>query len=210
MSFPLLKKGTGQVVAVFEFATYGATLVRDPESAGPIKYRFILVITAPPTGAPILAVTCERNEMQAAMIQAVSEDLDADMRAALSEGSGYFLCYFDRNGDHHNVREYSKVPSVDEFRVDAFSIAQRILKVDAAPRITEQRQSGSLPTPREAMRTKWISVAIASILAVVLTAGLLWHLQQPKNYEDCILQNMKGVTSETAAKQIAYACRARY
>ena len=34
-----------------------------------------------------------------------------------------------------------------------------------------------------------------------------WSLFAPKNFHECILENMKGVTSDDAAGAIMYACR---
>lgn len=35
-------------------------------------------------------------------------------------------------------------------------------------------------------------------------------LQQPRTYDDCILENMKGVSSDRAAMRIAGACRSKF
>jgi len=37
-----------------------------------------------------------------------------------------------------------------------------------------------------------------------------WTLFGPRSLEDCILENMKGVTSDDAAKQIQYACMMKF
>lgn len=37
-----------------------------------------------------------------------------------------------------------------------------------------------------------------------------WSLFGPKSYDDCIIQNMKGVTSDYAASQISRACRSKF
>jgi hypothetical protein len=43
-------------------------------------------------------------------------------------------------------------------------------------------------------------------LLFISTAVNAWSIFAPKTYEDCILENMKGVTSDTAAKEIRFAC----
>jgi hypothetical protein len=37
-----------------------------------------------------------------------------------------------------------------------------------------------------------------------------WNPFGPKNFDDCIIQNMKGVTSDTAAASIRHACRQKF
>ncbi|MCD8523942.1 MAG: hypothetical protein LRY72_17015 [Saccharospirillaceae bacterium] len=37
-----------------------------------------------------------------------------------------------------------------------------------------------------------------------------WTLFSPKDYDDCILQGMKGVTSDIAAAHIAKSCREKF
>jgi hypothetical protein len=50
------------------------------------------------------------------------------------------------------------------------------------------------------------------LLMVIFAAHpvLAWSLFGPGSYEDCILQSMKGVTSDTAASQIRHACRNKF
>jgi len=44
----------------------------------------------------------------------------------------------------------------------------------------------------------------------VAQGGVLgWFRGEPRNYEECILQNMRGVTSDSAASSIRTACRNR-
>jgi len=51
----------------------------------------------------------------------------------------------------------------------------------------------------------------ALIIAMLLSANTYaWSLFGPKTYEECILQNMKGVTSDSAALQIKSACAVKF
>lgn len=51
----------------------------------------------------------------------------------------------------------------------------------------------------------------ALIISMLLSANThAWSLFGPKTYEECILQNMKGVTSDSAATQIQVACAVKF
>lgn len=56
------------------------------------------------------------------------------------------------------------------------------------------------------------SIIKTFILMFFLQSGVsnAWTLFGPKNYDDCILQGMKGVTSDTAAAHIARSCREKF
>jgi hypothetical protein len=42
------------------------------------------------------------------------------------------------------------------------------------------------------------------------TNSIAWTLFGPKNYDECILQNMKGVTDKTAAELIMMSCLSKF
>lgn len=50
------------------------------------------------------------------------------------------------------------------------------------------------------------------IVLLCLQSGIsnAWTLFGPKDYDECILQGMRGVTSDTAAAHIARSCRAKF
>lgn len=48
------------------------------------------------------------------------------------------------------------------------------------------------------------------LLLMVSTNVFAFSLFGPKNYDECILENMKGVTSDNAAIQIRRACRSQF
>jgi hypothetical protein len=58
------------------------------------------------------------------------------------------------------------------------------------------------------MRIKYIIFALAGILSCVsdMHAGLLG----PSNYDECVLENMKGVTSDVAARAVIQSCKNRF
>ena len=54
-------------------------------------------------------------------------------------------------------------------------------------------------------------LVISICLALLTTTNAYsWSLFGPKNYEDCVIDGMKGVTSDVAAKEIKQACRKKF
>jgi hypothetical protein len=49
----------------------------------------------------------------------------------------------------------------------------------------------------------------AALLGATLAYAAL-GLRGPENFEDCILHTMRGVSSDSAARQIRAACRAKF
>lgn len=54
---------------------------------------------------------------------------------------------------------------------------------------------------------KWLLLAPLFILNFSAHA---WNPFGPSNFDDCIIQNMKGVTSDTAAASIRYSCKQKF
>lgn len=52
--------------------------------------------------------------------------------------------------------------------------------------------------------------AISIILALLSMNAGAWNLFGPKNFDECVLENMKGVTSDTAATTIYAACDSKF
>jgi uncharacterized membrane protein len=50
----------------------------------------------------------------------------------------------------------------------------------------------------------------AVTITLVATSSHAWSLFGPKNFEECVLENMKGVTSDEAANQITWACSRKF
>jgi hypothetical protein len=61
----------------------------------------------------------------------------------------------------------------------------------------------------EKMYTLAIRILI-SVISVFSTNAHSWSPFGPNNFDDCIIQNMKGVTSNTAAAAIRMACRQKF
>ena len=65
--------------------------------------------------------------------------------------------------------------------------------------------------------SKWITTVITAFPKVIFSVFLFtlqitdvaaqwWNPFEPKTYDECILENMKGVSSDEAAKEIRYSC----
>ena len=48
------------------------------------------------------------------------------------------------------------------------------------------------------------------LLLMVSTNVFAWSLFGPTNFDECLLENMKGVTSDQAAEAIEYACEVKF
>ena len=48
------------------------------------------------------------------------------------------------------------------------------------------------------------------LLLLVSTNVFAFSLFGPKNYDECVLENMKGVSSDTAARLVANSCREKF
>lgn len=54
------------------------------------------------------------------------------------------------------------------------------------------------------------NIKIIYVLIALILAGSTWYIFTPHNFEDCVLSNMKGATSESAANNIRAACKAKF
>ena len=48
------------------------------------------------------------------------------------------------------------------------------------------------------------------LLMIVSTSCFSWTVFGPKNYDECILENMKGVSSDSATMLIENSCREKF
>lgn len=55
-----------------------------------------------------------------------------------------------------------------------------------------------------------LTFILFAVLSTTSEPVLAWSLFEPRNYDDCILKNMKGVTSNDAALQIQVACMSKF
>jgi hypothetical protein len=134
MPLPQMKRGSGTVSGIYRVGSYTAMLIRDAESAGPIKYFFMLSVSAPDEKAPTLIVTLEHNEMQGELLRTAAQNMDEETRKTLlANAPKSFLCMFDRRGDHQSLEQFSEVLSEEQFRERAFAVVARQLGVTDSP-----------------------------------------------------------------------------
>lgn len=133
MSLTQIRAGTGVVMGRYRFGGYVATFTRDPESIGPIRFLYVLTVVRAASDSPTLVVTCEQNTMQDQLIAAIADDLDPELRKDLAAHSGPFLCLFDASGVHHNVEQFARLPTAQEFWARAINLAGSRLGVSDFP-----------------------------------------------------------------------------
>ena len=167
MPLPQMKRGSGTVLGVFKLGTYTAMLIRDTESAGPIKYFYMLSVTEQGSKTPTIIVTLEHNEMQGELLRSAAQKVDEETRKSLLDNAPKsFLCMFDKNGGHHILEQLSQVLSEEQFRERAFSVAARHLGVADAPSRIER---GSPPATTSATDApKWPIIVTAVALALIV------------------------------------------
>ncbi len=54
------------------------------------------------------------------------------------------------------------------------------------------------------------ALLVFTCFSFVSESALAWSIFEPKSFDDCILKNMKGVTSDDAAVQIRVACMNKF
>lgn len=82
----------------------------------------------------------------------------------------------------------------------------RFTAPDAVPTITHNAES-----PTDAVMYQTIVMIVAALLATTAHAGLLDFMDRAAaDYDECILQGMKGVTSDVAAREIKSSCRSKF
>ncbi len=55
-----------------------------------------------------------------------------------------------------------------------------------------------------------LTFILFAVLSTTSESVLAWSLFEPRSFDDCILKNMKGVTSDDAALQIRVACMNKF
>ena len=93
----------------FHFPEYEAVLLGDIQSAGLIKYEYVLQVIHKATRMPCLYVAAEENEM-----------------ANVLGGGSHFLCVF-QGGDHRNYGDSDDWADVDKFATRALQLASETL-----------------------------------------------------------------------------------
>jgi|SRR5581483_8548957 len=91
MDHPLITGG-GQMLRSYQIGSYKSVLVKSPESVGPVKYLYVMIVFSGNGTEPVLFVTAERNEMQGELLKiAAGETGNPNLG---SEDNEYFLGVF--------------------------------------------------------------------------------------------------------------------
>lgn len=168
MPLPQMKRGSGTVLGTYRIGPYTSMLIRDAESAGPIKYFYMLSVTAQGGTSPAIVVTLEHNEMQAELLRTAAQNMDEETRKALlANAPKSYLCMFDKNGGHQILEQLPQVLSEEQFRERAFTVVARELRIaDTPSRIDPEASS---PSVSAAASPKWpIVVTLVALGLVVL------------------------------------------
>jgi hypothetical protein len=203
-----MKRGSGTVLESYSLgSSYTCTLIQDPEGMSPIQYMFMLVVHEQDSKT-ILIVTCEHNEMQSELLGMAAGFDEAARKDLVANAPPAYFCFFDRSGAHHIIEPLKRIPDADAFRVKALAFVASQLGITDAPVAIEsfEVKSGAWMS-----RNKKTLLLVGSTTAIVVGAiAMISILLQPRNYDDCILENMKGVSNDIVARDIRNACRRKF
>jgi hypothetical protein len=203
-----MKRGSGTVLESYSLGSrYTCTLIQDPEGMSPIQYMFMLVVHEQ-DAKTVLIVTCEHNEMQSEMLGMAAGFDEAARKDLVANAPPAYFCFFDQSGGHHIIEPLKRIPDAVAFRVKALAFAASQLGVADAPVPIEsfEAESGAWMS-----KNKKTLLLVGSTTAIVVGAvAIISIFLQPRNYDDCILENMKGVASDVAATRIRWACRNKF
>lgn len=95
MEHPLITGG-GNTLRAYALGAYKAVLVERPDSVGPIKYRYVLIVFLAQGKEPVMFVTSEQNAMQAELFKIARETLNDP--SLEHDPENFFLGVFSKSG----------------------------------------------------------------------------------------------------------------
>lgn len=134
MEHPMITGG-GEVLRTYDFGPYSGVLIGAPESFGPIKYIYVLIVFEVNNENPVLFVTSEKNEMQSEMIALIEEE-NPEMASGINPDK-CFLGIFSESG-HDNLGGSISWCDLERFEKKALEIIKEILSVD--PKINSDHE----------------------------------------------------------------------
>lgn len=150
MEHPLITGG-GTTIRRYRIGKYNGVLVQDPNSFGPIKYRYVMTVFSEQGEDPIMFVTAEQNEMQAELFKITRENLNDP--SLEYDASSYFLGVFDGSG-RRNLGSSPDWGQWQKFERRALAIIKAELGIKETTRATAASSSppkppshGSSPVP---------------------------------------------------------------
>lgn len=123
--------GGGKVVRTYNLGRYKGVLVEAPESFGPIKYIYVLLVFENEGEEPILFVTSEKNEMQSTLLAMAAEN-DPELAPDLNPNE-CFLGIFSQSGreNHGGSMDWC---NFEKFEKKALEIVSERLGIVAEPK----------------------------------------------------------------------------
>ena len=144
--------GGGEVISSQMFGDYQGVFIKKPDSIGPIKYIFVLIIySQAEEDPPILFVTSEINEMQRELLKVAGHDTSPN------EGE-YYLGVFSETG-HENLGKSTDWGNFSKFEKKAISIVKEKLMLTDNEIIspdkpkTQKSKTYTIPKQRSGTRT---------------------------------------------------------
>lgn len=129
MQHPFIASG-GIKLKTHQLGKYRAVLVKDPNSVGPIKYRYVMVVFRDGTDEPVIFVTAEQNAMQAELFKIARESLNDP--SLEHDPNNFFLGVFDEHG-RHNLGGSPKWGQLEDFEQKALHIIRSKLGIEDPP-----------------------------------------------------------------------------
>lgn len=221
MPLPQMKSKSGNVLGVYRFGEYTCMLVEKPEAIGPIKYFFMMIVTKGGSSNPTLVVTCEKNALQ-------NDIMKLTEISAPENAPECFFCFFNAEGNHFIVDSSQAIPSKDDFLQKSFGIIRQKLGIEGQPNLVERSNSkfnsspnrGYFPFGLEIMWAfDWCKRQLRDLdfgkikIVILILLGIFsvfYLLANKNNFNDCVLDGMKGVNSDIAARAIIRACDAKH
>ena len=166
MQGPMLSGG-GEVISSQMFGEYEGVFIKKPDSIGPIKYLFVLIIYSKvEEDPPILFVTSEVNEMQHELLKVAGHDA--------TTGSGeYYLGVFSESG-HENLGKSTDWCEFSKFEQKAIEIVKEKLapsdKVTTSPTPPKTKKTKTETTPKQRSGSRTVIIYFALMFGLFFVA----------------------------------------
>lgn len=156
MQHPLITGG-GTTVRAYTLGRGKAVLVQDPDSVGPIKYRYVMTVFPVGSAKPVMFVTAEQNTLQAQMFKTAREKFNDP--SLTYDSKNYFLGVFSQAG-RRNLGGSPKWGNLQQFESRALQLVCSELGIPesgAAPSATAKSMptlhAPSIASDQSALRT---------------------------------------------------------
>lgn len=164
MNTPMITDG-GEVRKRYEIGKYQIVLIENPNSIGPIKYKFVFMAFKNTDKEPILTITSETNEMQAALLDIAAQS--SPEIAKSTNPNKHFISVY-HNGVRSNLGGSLDWAKMESFELKAFVIAKEKLGFNDDSTIKK------LPLNKKTMSFESIIIiVIITTLVVMIIKGVV-------------------------------------